>query len=234
MINRKILIIEDEQIIGENLRFILNEYGYGNVDLAMDDTEAVELFDKTDFDLVLSDINLGPHSNMDGIDLIQHLAKKHSFVYIYITANGDQKTVNKAKDTKPEAFIIKPFVKASIFANVEIALNNLKKDVFFSYSNKGMQEQINLNKITYIEADGGYISIFTLSKNQIFIRKAISEFEKEYNEFFVRIHKSILVNINKIQAYNSISVSVNDVKLTLGRSYKDSFLEKIEGLTFIN
>ena len=232
MKDKKILIVEDEQIIAENLRLILNECGYETVDTAMDADETHHLFESTNYDLILMDINLGDTSPIDGIDLIKSLSKKHSFVFMYVTANADHKTVQKAKETSPAGYIVKPFMNAAIYANVELALNTLKEEEFLSYSKNGMQQKVLISKITHVEADGAYINLFTLNNEQHFLRKTLTEFKGLYPLHFIRIHKSTLINKKHIQAYNSSTVHVNNKKLTLGRSFKLSFLEEIKGITF--
>ncbi len=224
MIDTKILIVEDEQIIAENLRFILNEYGYSFVDVAMDKDEAIHLFEKNNYDLVLMDVNLGMASSSDGIDLIKELKKKYSFIFIYVTANADTNTVEKAKETNPAGYIVKPFVNSSIYANVEIALNTFKKEEYFTYIHKGMQQQILLSNVTYIKADGSYIHIYMDDKSKHFVRKSIAEFGEAHQNNFIRIHKSLLVNLDHVQAYTSRVVQIDEEKLSLGRTYKKNFL----------
>jgi len=232
MKNKKILIVEDEQIIAENLRFILNEYGYSHVDVAMDVLETESFFKNTVYDLLLMDINLGVTSTMDGIDLIKSLQKKYSFVYIYVTANADKKTIDKSKETNPVGYIVKPFIKTSIYANVEIALNTLQKDQFFTYSDKGMQTKITLSEITHIEADGGYIQISTLDGEKKMIRKTLLDVNDQYGTTFIRIHKSYLINKDHLQNYNSQYVNVNNIKLPLGRAYKQYFEQLTKEVSF--
>lgn len=233
MKDSKILIVEDEQIIAENLRLILNSYGYTRVDVAIDAEETRELFaENKGYDLVLMDINLGEYSSLDGIDLIKELLVQYQFVYMYVTANADEKTVGKAKGTSPIGYVVKPFVNTSIYANVEMALSQINKEDLFTYTNKGMQYQIKLSNIEYLEADGAYATIYTKGGEPHFVRQSLSEFNKKYSSAFIRIHKSIIVNREHIKAYTSVFVKVNDKKLPLGRSYKSSFNEHIKNLTF--
>ena len=232
MKNKKILIVEDEQIIAENLRFILNQYNYEFIDVAIDATETKLLFERTSYDLVLMDINLGDLSTMDGIDLIKWLSKTYSFAFMYVTANADEKTVHRAKETQPVGYIVKPFVNTAIYANVEMALNTLKKKEFFTYTNKGTQQKIPLSQITFVKADGSYININTSEENSHFVRKSLTDFEELYKTTFIRVHKSLLVNKSYIQSYTSLLVKVNDIKLPLGRTYKKSFLEQVKEIEF--
>ncbi|MCG8207289.1 LytR/AlgR family response regulator transcription factor [Tenacibaculum finnmarkense] len=236
MTDKKILIVEDELIIAENLRFILNEYGYEHITVSNDDTETFELFEKTTYDLVLMDINLGEMSTIDGIDLIKKLRQKYSFVFMYVTANADALTVKKASSTNPVGYILKPFINASIYANVAMALsfikeekndNNQAKAAFVLHTEKGISQKIPISKITYIKADGVYIHIHTLDKNKYFTRQSLLELKELHPDFFIRIHKSILINKKHIQGYTSQIITINDQKLPLGRAYKQDFLKQI-------
>ncbi|WP_034057762.1 response regulator transcription factor [Lacinutrix jangbogonensis] len=234
MKNKEILIVEDELIIAENLRFILNKYGYNCVDVAGDVEEAKQLFTIKTYDLVLMDINLGGNSALDGIDLIKHLLQKYDFIYIYITANADEKTIEKAKTTQPSSYIVKPFITTTIYANVAMALNSINDKACFTYTNKGMQDHILLSKIKYVEADGNYINIYPFSEKIHFVRKSLAEFLELYTTIFIRIHKSVIINKHTIQGYNSQYVRVNNKNLPLGRTYKENFLEQIKDVTFLD
>lgn len=227
-----ILIVEDEQIIAENLRFILNDYGYKFVDVAIDAYDAKAMFKQRTFDLVLMDINLGDQSPIDGIDLIKELLLSYQFGYIYVTANADEYTINKAKETSPLGYIVKPFNNPSIYANVEMALNSLKSEDIFSYNNQGMKCQLKLSEILYLEADGAYATIYSSDGNTHFVRLSLSEFNLKYSENFVRIHKSTIINKNHIQAHSSQFVKINDQKLAIGRTYKKLFLQQVKNISF--
>ncbi|WP_053002457.1 LytR/AlgR family response regulator transcription factor [Kordia jejudonensis] len=227
-----ILIVEDEQIIAENLRFILKEYKYDNVDVAIDADEAQELFSQKKYQLVLMDINLGEYSSMDGIDLIKILSQQQTFNYIYITANADAKTLEKAKTTTPTGYIVKPFTNKAVFANVEMALSSVSKSDSFTFINKGIKQQIQLSEITHIEAEGAYSYIYKSDSERYLVRKSLSEFMKIYQSFFIRIHKSTIINKEYIQGYTSQFVRLSDLKLPLGRSYKKDFLQHVKNLSF--
>jgi DNA-binding LytR/AlgR family response regulator len=231
MKQKKILIVEDELIIAENLRFILNEYGYKFVDVAIDDIEAQQLFKKIHYDLVLMDVNLGENSALDGIDLIKLLQTKYSFVFIYVTANADKNTLEKAKNTNPSGYVVKPFVNNAIYANVEMALFSIK-EAFFLHVYKGMQQQVPISKITHATSEGAYIYLSIVDQDKLLVRKSLIEFKELHPNFFIRIHNSILVNRNYINGHTSQIVKVNSVQLPLGRAYKKVFLEEIKKLSF--
>lgn len=231
MKSKNILIVENEQIIAENLRLILLNFGYKNISVAIDSDEAIELFQKTSFHLVLMDINLGELSNLDGIDLIKHLSKNYDFKYLYVTANADTKTVSRAKETSPSGYIIKPFVNSSIYANVEMALSQIDESrTSYTYSLKGVPHKIYLNNICYVESDGSYLNIITSDQKKINIRHSLNEFKTLFPNKLIRIHKSTLVNINKIIGYKSGYVELEQGKLSVGRAFKSDLITIISNL----
>lgn len=234
MKTKKILIVEDEQLIAENLRWILNKDGYNFVDVAMDVKEAKQLFKKNKYDLVLMDINLGDYSPVDGIDLIKNLLLHYTFLFIYVTANTDEKTLEKVRATYPSGFIVKPFVEASVYANVEMVLNklNTEKDFFEFINKKNLKQRVLISNITHIKSDGGYINIYFLNGSEIVVRMSIAEFLEIYSFHFIRIHRSMLVNKIHIQGYTSMAVKVNGDKFSIGRKYKEGFLDRIKGISF--
>lgn len=226
MINRRILIVEDEQIIAENIKFILNENGYKDVEIAIDEQEARNIFAIKPFDLVLMDINLNEFSDSDGIDLIHDLAIHYSFEHIYITANADSKTVKKAKSSYPSGFIVKPFTNASVYANVEVALEKINDCSAFTYSENGINKSILISNIVLIKSDGAYIVIHTKDGDKTIIRYSISTCADVCPNKLVRIHKSIVVNLDYIDRFSNSYVVINESKYTIGRSFKEKFLSK--------
>jgi DNA-binding LytR/AlgR family response regulator len=228
-----ILIVEDEQIIAENLRFILHEYDYTNVDVAIDATEATACFKSKNYQLVLMDINLGINSPVDGVDLIKKLIQEYTFSYIYITANADEKTLQKVKTTNPAGYIVKPFTNEAVFANVEMALSSALKNDSLTFMHKSMKQQIKISDIRYIKAEGVYSIIHEANTKQHLIRKSLSELVTAYEKYFIRVHKSILINKDFIQGYTSQYVKIDGEKLPIGRSYKKDFLHKIKNLSFL-
>lgn len=122
---QKILIIEDDIIIANNLKMQLETQPDFSAEIATLPEQAVELSHEFEFDLVISDINLG--HTMDGIKLIPQLGLKPSVPVIFLTAYSDKKTIHRAEAIQPFAFLIKPFHKEQLFLTVNMALLHSKK-----------------------------------------------------------------------------------------------------------
>jgi AraC-like DNA-binding protein len=122
--NEKILVVEDEVLIARDLRNILAKEGY-DVIININTVEAaIACIENQNPILVLIDINL--NQLKDGIDLGAYLLTKNTIPYIYITSYANKMTLDKAQDTRPYGYIIKPFIPETITSTVSIILHNFK------------------------------------------------------------------------------------------------------------
>lgn len=121
----KILIVEDEPLIAEDLSMILGKAGFKVIGIANDGNRALDLLHSQSPDLVLLDIAL--NSSMSGIDVAEVINEKYDLPFIFITSFSDKHTLERAKDVYPHGYIVKPFKKKDILANIEIALHRSKK-----------------------------------------------------------------------------------------------------------
>jgi DNA-binding NarL/FixJ family response regulator len=122
----RILIVEDEPIIAEDLAVILKKEGYQIAGVANDSTTALDMLHTHSPDLALLDISLG--SSGSGIDIAAIINEKYKIPFIFINSFSDLYTLDKVKDVYPHGYIVKPFKKKDILANIEIALHrNLQK-----------------------------------------------------------------------------------------------------------
>lgn len=117
-----IIVVEDEFLIARDIRNILLEEEYNviiDIDSVEQALEAIEIYKP---DLVITDINL--KKNKDGIDLGQYLLDKDVIPYIYITSLSDRVTLDRASNTRPHGYIVKPFKEMDIKTTVALTLSN--------------------------------------------------------------------------------------------------------------
>jgi two-component system, LytTR family, response regulator LytT len=74
--------------------------------------------------------------------------------------------------------------------------------------------------IEYLESLGDYVKIHTFSSRPIITKEKISKLEERLPDYFLRIHRSYLINANKVRAYNKEQIQVNNVNLPISRTYK--------------
>jgi len=120
MSKEKILIVEDETIISKELKHRLIKGGYQIVGSVASGEEAISQALSVKPDLILMDILL--EGKIDGIHAAEEIRKSHDIPVVYITAFADEKTVNRAKETEPYGYMIKPFDQKDLVTTIEIAL----------------------------------------------------------------------------------------------------------------
>ena len=120
----KILIVEDNVIIADDMQSMLEEIGYEIVDNVIVYEQAVEVLKSQEVDLVLIDIILA--SDKTGIDLGKHIRDNYNIPFIFVTSNSDRATVENAKTVKPNGYLVKPFEQQDLYTSIEIALSNFE------------------------------------------------------------------------------------------------------------
>ncbi|MCZ6671301.1 MAG: response regulator [Verrucomicrobia bacterium] len=121
MKKKKILVVEDENILALDIQGYLQSFGYHVVALADKAEEAVKLATKHKPDLVLMDIRL--KGRMDGIDAGKQIWETLYIPVIYLTAYADKATLERAEKSRPYGYILKPFNSKDIETSVGMALS---------------------------------------------------------------------------------------------------------------
>ncbi len=107
-------------IIAEDIKQILLSLNYEVVGIATKYTSALEVLESKDIDVTLVDIMLG--GSKSGIDLAHEIKTRFKIPFIFLTSHADAATVKRAKETQPNAYLLKPFSKDDLFTTLEIAL----------------------------------------------------------------------------------------------------------------
>ena len=116
--NRKIIIVEDEFIVAEDLRVIVEKAGNIVSAIGVSVSEAVELISRYKPGIVLLDINL--EGELTGIDLAKQLHNDH-IPFIFVSAYSDQNLLQAANATNPYGFLVKPFREQDVLVALDIA-----------------------------------------------------------------------------------------------------------------
>jgi two-component system, cell cycle sensor histidine kinase and response regulator CckA len=116
----RIMIVEDELIVAQNIKNQLGKLGYEVPATADNGPDAIKNAEEHKPDLVLMDIRLsGP---MDGIETADHIYSNYDIPVVYLTAYADNETLDRAKITDPFGYILKPFELKKLHSTIEIAL----------------------------------------------------------------------------------------------------------------
>ena len=102
----RVLVIEDNAVLSLTLEVMLKKLGFSEIQKAYTPKEAFALIEEFKPELLLVDINLD--SDLSGIDIVRTVQEKRLFSVVYTTANSDQYHRELAKETKHDAYLIKP------------------------------------------------------------------------------------------------------------------------------
>ncbi len=200
----KILIVEDEPIIAEDLSMILRTNGYNVIGIAHNGSHALDILHNRKPDLALLDISLD--SSMNGIELAQIINQKYKIPFIYITSFSDEHTLNLAKKTYPSGYIIKPFRKRDILSTIQIVLHrhgNIKDDPVLSIEelNQIIEKPLSEREYQILEdIFAGLTNLEISDKYQVSLNTVKTQIKRIY----------IKMNVNsRIGAFRKIIRSIN-------------------------
>lgn len=242
----KILIVEDNVIIADDMQSMLEEIGYEIVDNVIVYEQAEEVLKTKQVDLVLIDIILA--SDKTGIDLGKHIREKYNIPFIFVTSNSDRATVENAKTVRPNGYLVKPFEQQDLYTSIEIALssfnynekqisktisddddtdledklvsNSVLKDSIF-VKKQHLYYRIQFSDIQFIKADNVYLEVNTSDK-KFLVRSPLKDYlEKLPANKFYRAHKSYIVNVDHIEAINSKDILINNNLIPISKEFKD-------------
>lgn len=244
----KILVVEDEMIIGAKISMQLTGLGYEVTGIIPRGEDAIVNIAENKPDIVLLDINL--KGKMDGIETaarIQEQPNNHTAI-IYLTANADDTTFNRAKHTKPAAFISKPFKQLDLQRAIELTISRMGKTESADTNSTDIQEhpgilndrffirhkeklvKLMVADILYMEADRNYCRIFTKQKEYMLSVPLKAIEEKLTSDYFLRIHRSFLVNINHVDEVAEHHVMIVQKAIPLGVGMKEQLMQRMQTL----
>ena len=239
----RILIVEDDPIIGADLEDRLQELGYETLGPVSTGAEAVAFFDQSPTpDLVLMDIQL--EGQLDGIETVRLIQQKHASTFIFLTSNSDDVTFARAKSVKPNAFLSKPFRGRDLKHAIELALGQtsqsttgqgnespenayLFQDRLFVKVNERMI-RLFIQDILWVEADDYYCKIVTKEREYL-ISQTLKKFSESISSVqnLMRIHRSYIVNIAQIEEIGDLYVLLYQKKIPVSKTAKEELLARL-------
>ncbi|NNF18337.1 MAG: response regulator transcription factor, partial [Flavobacteriaceae bacterium] len=191
-------------------------------------------------DIILMDIHL--KGELDGIETTKMIQEEQDIPIIYLTANNDELTFNRARTTHPQAFVSKPFGKLNLERTVALVAEQLKgrkmpdhiitgglrflKDRIF-IRHHGRMVKIMLEDILYIEAERNYCNIITDNARYLVV-STLKTLERELpSSHFLRVHRSYVVNISKLDVLAEGHLEISRKVIPVSRSYRESLVGRL-------
>ena len=238
MANIRILSVEDDPIYAETIRMIVEQSGYDLVGQFANGEEALLAIKAIKPDLLLLDIRI--EGSMNGIQLAEKVGE--GIPAIFITSLREKEIFDKAKGTKPVAFILKPFDSLMLQNTIELAVSQLAgeeravlnekdlivKDSFF-IKEKNSLIKVPMSSIDYIEAEDKYCTLYTDQKKFV-LRISLNELLANLPDNFIRTHRSIIVDATKIQSLNleTHELILKKKTLPIGATYKELLISRLK------
>lgn len=198
-------------------------------------SELLELLNNNHIDLVFMDIHM---PNVNGLELSTLLDQ--NVMVIFVTAY-DQYALESYKVNAVD-YLLKPvnyaeFLKA---ANKALNLSELRSSAHKFNNSKSSDDtifvksdyklvQVNMNDVIYIEGLKDYIKIYLESEvNPIVSLVSMKVIEESLNvDYFMRVHRSFIVNMNKVKVVDRSRIVFGKVLIPISDSYKDRFNDYI-------
>jgi len=239
----RVLVVEDEPLVAEQIEALLLGMGYEPVGPASSAQIALALYQTEAIDLVLLDISLrGP---VDGLQLAEQLLACHPVPIIFLTSFADEQTFQQAQAVGPAAYLTKPLVEADLRRAIALAVRNfsalswppqplaapatsaspappalIAPEAVFVKEN-GMLEKIRLSEIYSLAADNKTCSLH-LAERSVQVRMPLRELAAVLPaERFVQIQRSYFINVEHIERLDPKRhlVQVGKQVLPVGRLY---------------
>jgi len=122
---KRILVAESEGIVALDLKMMLEDIGFETPRIVTTGIEALQAVEENAPLLIITETRL--QDDCDGIETVMRISRKVEAPVIYLTAQSDRKTLERAKKTNPFGYILKPFSATQLQTMVELALHRHKE-----------------------------------------------------------------------------------------------------------
>ncbi len=226
----KILIVEDNWMVSDQLAAELGDQGLEIVDQVEKGEEAIELIsENNNIDLIIMDIDLA--GQLNGFETVKEIHEIQEIPVIYLTQMPTEENLIKSTETANYGFLPKPFDLLTLTKAIERALLYFKNEIkdekaftsktstasanqIFVKNSIGKYYKITKDEILYVKADGSCCTIVTPNKNHPFSFN-LAKFKQKYHQLnLFHCHKSFLINMDKVAGFYPEN-SIHKVVLTI-------------------
>jgi two-component system, LytTR family, response regulator len=231
----KILIADDEMEARELIAHFLKEVQL-NVEVgeASDGKETLVLLDEFGPDILLLDVNM---PEMSGLEVLQR--KQRSVLPVVIFTTAYDHYALPAFEFEALDYLLKPFDKERFEKALKRAIEQVDRTkkariypAHITVKTGSRSDLIQLPEVEYFQAEGSYIQVVTKQKTYL-IADTIHELESQLDpQLFMRVHRSVIVNIKEIRSIQSLLNGDHILKLNSGKELRSSrtYRQRVNGL----
>jgi DNA-binding LytR/AlgR family response regulator len=165
---------------------------------------------------------------LDGLKIAEYINSDVKIPFIFITSHSDLETIKKIIELKPSGYITKPFKRSDIFASLNLVAGFLTKRNKVLIKDGHKTIIFDWDEINYIEGEGNYINVFAGSRKVVARQSMDSIIEQLDREIYFKIHRSYIVNLNKILKFNRKEVSIGNVTIPVSRNVQEELEQKLK------
>ena len=223
----KCIVVDDEPLAVSLLGSYVEKIPFFELIFSTENPiEALEYIRKNEADLIFLDIQM---SELSGINFMKIVGDK--LKYILTTAYSEYAL--EGYEHNVIDYLLKPisfdrFQKSALKAQERFPTNETSANSYFFVKSSGQQHKINFDEILYIESIKDYVNIKTDNQEYI-VLDTLKSLENQLPENFARVHKSFILNLDKIEKIDVRNVFLNSGKeIPIGETYKSEFFQKLK------
>ena len=223
----KCIVVDDEPLAVSLLGSYVEKIPFFELVFSTENPiEALEYIRKNEADLIFLDIQM---SELTGINFMKIVGDK--LKYILTTAYSEYAL--EGYEHNVIDYLLKPisfdrFQKSALKAQERFPTNETSANSYFFVKSSGQQHKINFDEILYIESIKDYVNIKTDNQEYI-VLDTLKSLENQLPENFARVHKSFILNLDKIEKIDVRNVFLNSGKeIPIGETYKSEFFQKLK------
>lgn len=224
-----VLIVDDEFLARKLLSEYVTKVNFLNlIDTCSDATEAMEVLNNEQIDILLLDIQM---PDITGMELLKSLKNKPAVI---LTTAYSEYAVD-AFTLGVSDYLLKPFDYARFMQAINKVVDNHVVDRTADESNNDFLMvkadyklyKINYDELLFIEGQHEYVTFHTKTKRITALYSLKNLEDTLPKDKFVRTHKSFIVSIKNIEDIDKTTVTVSSNKIPIGASYRDSLIERL-------
>ncbi len=226
------LIVDDEEMSRSMVRHFVEQTEFLNlVGVCENAIEASNFINKEKVDVIFLDIEM---PEMSGYELLDTFVDNPPQV-ILVTAKKEHAV--EAFNYDVTDYLVKPLTYSRFLKAVTRAQERINYQNAAAIGNRNHEElyvradsrivKVRYEDILYVEALADYIMIFTADQKLI-VHSTMKGFQSRLpQDLFARVHRSYILNVNKINAIENLFVVINKKYIPIGASYKDDFIKRL-------
>ncbi len=157
----RVYLIEDESIVARDVQYMLERLGHVLIGHARDSATALTEIPELAPDILLSDIRIG--EAIDGIEIVEQLKRDILLPVIFISAYSDKETLQRAKQVKPQGYVIKPINRRELEIAMDIAVDEFQREKTLAHNESVLRKALSSigNSVFIIQPNGVIESVNT-------------------------------------------------------------------------